>query len=384
MLKHEIGFLIGSDLSADSVVRFLHDKNEEAYARNFKRLREPSEIIYDDQSVQEMDWAELSTGNLFEACGRLEYVLTELKPHAIKDAFAKRFKTRTELTLAQAYLIYRMRNDYDLYQSLRQYMDQHQIPQPSNSIKDFATNVLDIEESRFKWLLRIADGLSSLTKLKGRVCLTSEGFLEKLSYLRKALDNHSSTPEMVTYALNILPVKQFREFARLWEYDLISNLPITKDIYLKALPFLEQFRSYQKEGKTVTILNLPSKEEQGWLAAINRTLERGEKDFREKFPEIVWNSDLQTEPAEAQIEPETAQIELVEAQSEPTEAQIETVEIEPTEVQTEPEAETQIEPVEVEQEVEVQTERNQPRLNRRQKPRLNWKQKLRVNRKHHR
>ena len=297
-LGHVISFLSSSNpASAESVVQFLKDARQRAYDRVWGGYRLPSEIYLGNQDVpvSEMDWADIVPESLYHTVVGLHHLLhDDLAPHDIKNAFVKSFRTRAELTLAQAYLMYRMENDPKLKESLLQYLAQYGIGvQSENPVMDFALNVLGVEESRYKWLKRMGNSLPYLVKLKGRVSFTSEGFLEKLSYLKTAIETHVNDLELVVDALNTVSAKRFRKFASN-KYDDLSD-PITLEDYRRAKPFIERLRSYQAEGKSMSIIGLLSKDEQGWIDNINQAMQVGYERMRDFYPGVIWDSNFKVE-----------------------------------------------------------------------------------------
>ena len=191
-----------------------------------------------------------------------------------------------------------MNYDTNLFGSLLRYMEQHQIKHESNPVMDFAIGVLDIELSRYKWLKRMGENLPLLAKLRGRVRFTSEGFLEKLSYLGTAIKNHHPDLVLVVGALNTLSAKRFREFACNPSDDL-SGDPVVPQDYLKAKPFIKKLRLYEEQGKPVSIIGLQTEQEWEWLESINRSMEIGEENLKTFYPAIVWDADFQVEVAAA-------------------------------------------------------------------------------------
>ena len=294
---HVISYLFSTDPAcAESVVQFLDNARKLEYHRIWKRYHSPSEVFYKDSPntyLSDMDWAELFPGCLIRSVARLTDLCLDLAPHEVKNTLMNAFKTQTELTLAQAVLISRMENGA-LHQSVRDYLHEHQIAHQHNPVMDFAINALDISISRYKWLKRIGETLPFLAKLKGKVLFTSEGFLEKLSYLRTAIDRHSYDLGLVVDALNTTTVKRFREFASDM-HDNLSNDPITMKEYENAKPFIEKMRSLHAGGKSVSIIGLQSEGEQTWIDSVNRAMEHGNEHLQKRYPGIVWDSNFHVE-----------------------------------------------------------------------------------------
>jgi hypothetical protein len=231
---------------------------------------------------------------------KLSDLILDLSPDNIKLALVREFKTESELTLAQAHLLYRLKNTMSFDYSIWDYFRQHQIKIEHmwEPVMDFAVQVLGIEASRYKWLKRISENLPYLTgpSLRGKIHLTSAGFLEKLSYLSTALKKHVDNYGLVIDAFNTVSAKRFREFARN-KWDNLSRDPITLKDYQKAKPFIDKLHSFQAQGKSVTVIGLQSENEQEWLEKINKDMQGGEKYFKNSYPNIVWDSNFQVEVA---------------------------------------------------------------------------------------
>ena len=307
-LGRGIGYLASSDpLCAESVRKYLHAERIRLYNETWRGFCALSEIRYNDQPdicLSEMDWAELLPGTLSGSVARLTGLLeTGLAPREVKDAFAETFKTRTELTLAQAHIIYRMENDPDLFQSVKDYLLRHLVENRNKSpVMSFASHVFGIEEPRFKMLKRIGSGLSDLADMcrdpdiKGKVRYTAEGFLEKLSYLATAKKNHAPNYRLIADALNTVSAKRFRKFANNRGDDLTDE-PITLKDYQAAKPFIDKLQVYQAAGKSISIIGLQLENEQVWLDSINRAMEIGEKQLKKFYPDIVWDPQFHVEYA---------------------------------------------------------------------------------------
>jgi hypothetical protein len=299
-LGHSIGLLFTSNPAcAESVLQFLRNETKREYDKLNREYFPPSSIFFmgDPDTRPGMNGEELTADQCTRRFGwELAWFTEDISPQVIKDTLAERFKTKTELTLAQADLIYRLGYDQELFELLVTYLEQHGIQRQFNPVMDFAINVLDIEVSRFKWLRRMGENLRHLARLKGRVRFTSEGFLEKLSYLDTAIQKHYPDLGLVVDALNTVSAKRFREFARN-HLDNLSSDPVTLKDYLKAKPFFEKLRLYQDQGKPVTVIGLRSEREQGWLESINRAMEIGEEQLKRYYPDIVWDAGFKVEIA---------------------------------------------------------------------------------------
>jgi hypothetical protein len=298
-LGHSVCFVFTSNPAcAESVLQFLQNETRREYEKLNRKYRPTPYVFFmDDPDTRPgMNGEELTDDqNTLRFGWELSWFTEEISPQAIKDALAERFKTKTELTLAQADLLYRLDHDSALFGLLKNYLEQLNIRE-FNPVMDFAINVLDIEVSRFKWLRRMGENLRHLARLKGRVRFTSDGFLEKLSYLGTAIQSHFTDLELVVDALNTVSAKRFREFAKNG-FDNLSSDPVTLKDYLKAKPFFEKLRLYQSQGKPVTVIGLRSEREQGWLESINRAMEIGEEQLKKFYPDIVWDSGFQVEVA---------------------------------------------------------------------------------------
>jgi hypothetical protein len=303
-----IGFVFSTDsIFVESVSRYFKDerkrKEEEVNKRYFKRSQANGDAELPSTTYTCLDWADLYPESLCKSTLYLESILIEhLAPDAIKTAFAEKFKTKSELTLVQSYLIWRIKDDAELQKSLSQYMARHNIDTRWDPIKTFFTNVLDVEESRYKYLVRISLGLGQLRSFVGNsVHFTSEGFLEKLSYLPSACKNHCWDFGYITYALNTLSAKRFREWARN-KNDNLTSEPMTLKYYLKAKPFIDELHSYQAEGKSVTAIGLKP-EDLEKLDWINWAKDPFHKSIWYRLPGIVWDSNVQGVDA---VEPNSA------------------------------------------------------------------------------
>ena len=293
-----IGYIFTSNQACvESIIGFIKETTQREYEALNKKYREPSEIFFDKeltQCAEDMDWADLCPHNLILATGRLSHLLDILSPEAIKEAFYKGFKTKTELTLAQAYLIKSM-EEAPLAKSIYDYLTQHHIGIQFNpAAKDFCFKVLEIDESRYKWLKRIAGGLTTLTMFKGNVRFTSEGFLEKLAYLHDAYFKHGHNLSLVVDALNTVSAKRFREFASNC-YDNLSSDPITMKDYLKAKPYIDKLHVYHSKGKSVSVIGLHSEREERLLDMINMAMEPGREHLQNRYPGIIWDSNFKVE-----------------------------------------------------------------------------------------
>ena len=299
-LGHTIGYVFSNNpVYVDSVSRYLHNASKRKEKELNKRYHEASEIVNESEpniSYANRDWADLYPDCLSHSFHDLEGLISrDLSPNAIKNVFYEKFKTKTELTLVQAHLLWRIKNERELEKSLSQYMTNHVIDSQWDSVKGFFIKVLDVEESRYKWLVRISLGMEQLRFFKNlSVRFTSEGFLEKLSYLPTALKNHGFNYILIAHALNTLSTKRFREYA-CNKYDNLSSEPITMNDYLKAKPFIDKLHSYRFEGKTITIIGLNSENELRWLDQINQANKPGYEPQRRYFPGIVWDSNSQDE-----------------------------------------------------------------------------------------
>lgn len=294
-----------------SVIQFLNDARKHEYDRVWRYSRSPFNLALKHQpdiSLDDINWAEFFPENLNQTTETITGLLnSDLAPHDVKNAMAKAFKTKTELTLAQAYLIHRIEMTPTLFNSISHFLFKSKIPSKHSPLMDFAINILDIEASRYKWLKRIGRNLPLLTKLGGKVQFTSEGFLEKLSYLDTAINCHHFEPELVVNALNRLSVRRFREFASNI-YDNLSSDQITMLDYQMAKPFIEKLRLLQAEGRPVTAISLQSETEQAWLDKINDAMEEGNEHKRKFYPGIIWDTNFHVEhTAQINSEEETSE-----------------------------------------------------------------------------
>jgi len=328
-LGRVIGFLASSNpLCVESVKKHLHERRIQVYNEKWRGFLPLSKIRYKDQPdvcLNEMDWSELLPDNFGGSVSRLSSLLeTGLAPCEVKEAFAKAFKTKTELILVQAHIIHRMENVPELLQSVKDYLLHHQMDnQNKNPVMSFAFYVFGIESPRFKMLKRIGSGLCHLADMcrdpdiKGKVRYTSEGFLEKLSYLATAKKNHAPNYRLIADALNTVSAKRFRKFANNRGDDL-TNDPVTLKDYQAAKSNIDKLQIFlSRQGflgrtQSVSIIGLQSEAEREWLNNINRSLEIGEEHLKKWYPDIVWDSQFQVEyVSENNSESEEAKLVLI-------------------------------------------------------------------------
>jgi hypothetical protein len=294
---HHVGFIIcpNSDCVA-SIRQYVVNRRKQEYEDLNRKLLDPDRLYFtnpapgsEDTPLSEMDWSNLAKGDLLYSVLALTDALGKMSPKAIREVLTNRFRTKTEIRLAEAFIIHRFKAEKNLQENLKAegYAD----------TLDFAVKELNISESCFKWLNRLGQNLILLRQLDGRIHIASEGFLEKLSYLGTAIKNHKDDLSLVVDALNTQSARRFRNFAKN-PVDDLSEDPLTKKDYLAAKPYLSKLSEYLSGGKPVHIIGLKSKWELEWLEKINTVIAQGEMRLKAFYPEIVWSPEFVYEPAQ--------------------------------------------------------------------------------------
>jgi hypothetical protein len=200
-------------------------------------------------------------------------------PNTIKNIIRDNFKRKTDYELAKAFLINRLHCEPNLKEGLTRYS--------VTSVKDFAYNVLDIDESQYKRLKKIGANLKFIENFQGEIDLTVPGFLEKIYFLDKAITNHKNDRDLIIRNLAHLSAKQFREFARNSSY-CPDNEPIVRRDYNKALLRYREYETLLEKHESVAIIGFYSQRQVASFNGIISTLETGRENFERWYPEIPW------------------------------------------------------------------------------------------------
>jgi hypothetical protein len=300
-----VGFINSTNpVLVDSVIKYLQDAYKKDHDRLCQDTYSSNEIFYgDDQQdkpLSDVDWADFVPDNLILTIQNVVDINSDLRPDELRKAIIDKFKNKTELTIALALLIYLIEHNTKLHDSICEYFIKNKIERKSTLETDFAIFVLDLKLSRYKWLKRIGNSISYLKLLKNVVNFTNGNFLDKLSNLKTAFDNHPENPDNIDKAFGYLTAKRFRKFA----YDKNDNLSIdviNRRDYLKIKPILNRLNICQVTGGAITVITLQSEKQRDWLKDINLAIAAKDIKIMENYPEINWNAEFQAEIEIAKI-----------------------------------------------------------------------------------
>jgi len=210
-----------------------------------------------------------------ELCGRvtsesilaLSQAIPTLSVDAIKEIFAQQFRTMTDLRLAQAYIVYRLKNDDELRKQFAAF--------DVTCAFDFAKKHLGIDEPVFKWLARLGQNLVEFTPLLGKdIDFSFAGALDKLSILHVAMAKHIGQGPQVIAMFKTLSVAKFRRYARDAEYvPQTEEEPITMRTLKSAEKLLLEYDRLVAAGHDVEVLEFKTKSE---VDIFNRYMRRYE------------------------------------------------------------------------------------------------------------
>lgn len=236
------------------------DRRAIEIALKFKVLREGNAAYArstaNDRSMFDgSELSELVPKGLRESILKLAQAVETLDHESIRSILADQFRNMTELRLAQAYLIHRLKHDPDLKRQLPDF--------EVSCASDFAARYLDIDEAKFKWLSRLGRNLVHYAPLFGREFdLDFEGCLEKLSILHTAMENHVGQSPLVVEMLRTLSVAKFRRFARDRDYHPEQEVePVSRRTLKLAKDELLRYDALIAAGHKVDVIELRTPKE---------------------------------------------------------------------------------------------------------------------------
>ena len=296
---HIVDFIYSTNsIFIDSVLKYL----QEAYKKDYEHLCRdtiPSnELFYDDDQpdkpLSDFDWANFVPDNLILTIEKIVDINYDLKPYELRKAIIDKFKSKTELTIALALLIYLIEHNSKLHDSIYEYFIKNKMERKSTLEIDFAIYVLDLKLSRYKWLKRIGNSIPYLKLLININEFSCGNFLDKLSNLKTAFDNHSENHAQINFAFVYLTAKRFRRFA----YDKNDDLSIdviNKKEYYRVKHILSKLNACLDCGIPITAITLQSEKQRDWLKDINFAIREKDLKIMRNYPEIDWNAEFQTE-----------------------------------------------------------------------------------------
>jgi hypothetical protein len=285
----------------DSVINYLH----EIYNKEYKHIHNldndykypiyfsSTEIFYEGQPeipLCDVDWANYVPDNLSLTVENIGNIAIDLMPNELRKVIIDKLQNKVELTLVQAYLIYLIEHNTKLHFTIYDYFKKYNIPHQYTLEQDFATNILNLKLSRYKWLKRIGNSIPYLNQLNNVFDFTGN-FLDKLSYLKTAFDNHKEEHQLITEAFIMSSTKRFRKFA-CDKNDKLSHDLINRSDYQKAKPILNEVRICQRGRLPITVITLQSQKQIELLDDINLAIKTKEKNIIKDYPEINWASIL--------------------------------------------------------------------------------------------
>lgn len=281
VLGHRIVFLLNKDDAFLNSIELFFEKSRSKkldelnsrshseinrYLSNFSLSKHLDDLNAAYAEFQRSEWRYCyGTGGMFS-------------PEVVKRLFRFYDRSKTELTLIQAYLIHRIGTEQELKNDMQQF--------GASSAKAFALNVLKIDISQYKRLKRIGKNLFLADKLHGEIDITGVGFLEKLYFLDVALKNHRA--EKVIDCFAQLSAKQFREFARNPSYEF-GNVSVSNKEYKELIQLFDKYESLSFGGKSVNFIGLRSDAEYSSLNEILLAAEPDQASRRKLYPDI-WNT----------------------------------------------------------------------------------------------
>jgi len=232
----------------------------------------------DLSTVTGHDLSEMVPGHLKESISGLEQAIATLDLEAIHSILAEQFRTLTDLRLAQAYLVHRLKIDERL---MRQFADFD-----ITCASDFAARYLDIDAAMFKWLSRLGRNLVFYAPVFGEnLDLDFDGSLDKLSILHIAMETHVGQAPLVIEMLKTLSVAKFRRFARDRDYHPEREPePVSRRTIALSKDELLHYDALVAAGHKVEIIELRNPKEA-------ETFERWVKRF-ELLPDAVIDEPL--------------------------------------------------------------------------------------------
>lgn len=229
-------------------------------ALSFKARREANEAFPRDHAngievLRDFDAGALWPGKLKESILKLSQAISTLSVEAIKDIFAQQFRTMTDLRLAQAYLVYRLKHSDELREQFSSF--------GVTCALDFAKQYFGIDEPSFKWLARLGQNLVDFTPLLGKeIDFSFAGALDKLSILHVAMAKHIGKGPEVLDLFKTLSVAKFRRYARDPEYiPQNEEEPITIRTLRNAEDLLLKYDGLVAAGHIVEVLEFKTKYE---------------------------------------------------------------------------------------------------------------------------
>jgi hypothetical protein len=235
---------------------------------------------YVENFFSKLEQLEKTTFSVLSCTALFEGAVIQLPSEAIKNVIRSVCKEKTDYELIQAFLIDCLNSNHDFQNLFVEYK--------VSTAKEFAIKIFDINESQYKRLKKIGRNLSLTELLKGDINLAVPGFLEKIYFLDKALENHDKS--LVVKYLNVLTAKQFRRFARDTSFN-IADEPINKPAYKKALVLYSQYETLPFDHRDIAIAGLNSKDENKMLNNRMEAASRGEACFKQFYPDIPWPED---------------------------------------------------------------------------------------------
>jgi len=297
-LGHIVRYIYSDNpIFIDSVKNYLQNFYEKNDEQNHQCSYPASEKHLEYQSntpLYDADWVKYVSDNLGLTIEYITEFFLNLNSDDFRKTFIKKFQNKTELILAQASLIYIIEHNKKLHSSIYDYFEENKIECLYSSLEiNFAISVLELNLSYYKWLKRIGNSIPYLKLLKNVNNFTGN-FLDKLSYLKTAFENHSENPQLITDAFIKLSAKRFRKFASDKNDDLSHDL-INRSDYIKARPIINKVKSSMIYGRAITPITLQSDKQIKLLYDINQIIEKKDIELMEKHPEINWDSEFHAE-----------------------------------------------------------------------------------------
>ncbi|OHD20134.1 MAG: hypothetical protein A2Y38_14875 [Spirochaetes bacterium GWB1_59_5] len=229
-------------------------------AIRFKARREDNEAFERDHSngieaVNGFDVGAMWPGHIKESILALSEAIPTLSVGTIKEVLAQQFQTMTDLRLAQAYVIYRLKHDDEFRNQFSDFR--------VTCALDFAKEHLGIDEPTFKWLARLGQNLVDFTPLLGKdIDFSFAGALDKLTILHVAMATHIGQGPQVIDMFKTLSVPKFRRYARDREYiPQNEEEPITMRTLKNAEELFLKYDQLVAAGHTVEVLEFKTKGE---------------------------------------------------------------------------------------------------------------------------
>jgi hypothetical protein len=218
------------------------------------------ERAFDEATLIDKDPAKLHPSGLIPQCIlALDDYFTSFSLEGIMTVVRSMLKAKSDVTLVKGYLIVRLLKSDRL---------RAQLPTLGvQDVKEFAKKYLDVDESMYKWLVRLVRNFMDYAGLFGSaIDIAYQNSLDKLFCLDIAIKNYPGRADYVIEMFRKLSAVQFRRFARDTNYDPTRDLVVfSRSVLERANSFFLKYDELIAAGHRVEVVELRNEDEVRFL-----------------------------------------------------------------------------------------------------------------------